>query len=76
MLKEIFAIIGLALITGLTIWGASFIIGDALTEFYMNNFDTYEGSGKDEHRKVIARDFMFGFTIVLSSITMAALVIL
>lgn len=76
MLKEIFAIIGLALITGLTIWGASFIIGDALTEFYMNDFDTYEGSDKDEHRKVILRDFMLGVAIVASSIIMAALVIL
>lgn len=76
MLKEIFAIVGLALITGLTIWGASFIIGNALTEFYMNNFDTYEGSGKDEHRKVIVRDFMLGVAIVASSIIMTALVIL
>lgn len=76
MLNEIFAIIGLALITGLTLWGASFIIGNALTDFYMSNFDTYGGPDKDEHRKVIARDFMLGIVIVFSSIAMAALVIL
>lgn len=76
MLKDILAIIGLALITGLSVWEASFAIGDGLAKYYMNYFDTYSGSDKDEHRKVILRDFMLGIAIVFSSITMAALVIL
>lgn len=76
MLKDILAIIGLALITGLSVWEASFAIGDGLAKYYMNNFDEYEGPDKDKHRKVIVRDFMLGIAIVFSSITMAALVIL
>lgn len=76
MLKDILAIIGLALITGLSIWEASFAIGDGLAKYYMNNFDTYLGPDKDEHRKVILRNFMLGTAIVFSSITIAALVIL
>lgn len=76
MLKDIFDIIGLALITGLSIWEVSFVIGDGLAKYYMNNFDEYEGPDKNEHRKVIVRNFMLGIAIVFSSITMAALVIL
>lgn len=76
MIKDILAIIGLALITGLSVWEASFAIGDGLAKYYMKYFDTYPGPDEDEHRKVIVRNFMLGIVIIFSSITMAALVIL
>lgn len=76
MARMIFTIIGLALLIGIGAWTVSLVIGDALAEFYMNNFDLYNGPDEHEHRKVIVRNFMIGIITAASSVALAILILL